>query len=355
MKALVLAGGRGTRLRPITHTSAKQLVPLANTPILFFGLRAIAAAGVTEVGIVVGDTADEVRAAVGDGGAFGLDVTYIEQDEPRGLAHCVLIARDFLGDDPFVMYLGDNFLVGGIDGVVEEFTKERPAAEILLRAVDDPTCFGVAELDATGAVVRLVEKPDDPPSDLALVGVYVFDATVHDAVRAIEPSARGELEITDALQWLVDHGHRVLAHEVHGAWIDTGKKDDLIEANRIVLDLLEDSDVRGDVDDATSVVGHVVVEDGAVLRRSQVRGPAVIGAGTVVEDAYIGPYTAIGADCRIVDAEIEHSIVMDHSSVTGVRRVDHSLIGRDAHVRRATAQPVAYRFTLGDHSAVDVP
>lgn len=355
MKALVLAGGRGTRLRPITHTSAKQLVPLANTPILFFGLRAIAEAGITDVGIIVGDTADEVRAAVGDGSEFGLEVTYLQQEEPLGLAHCVLIAREFLGDEPFVMYLGDNFLVGGIRGIVAAFEEERPAAEILLRAVDDPSQFGVAELDEAGAVRRLVEKPVDPPSDLALVGVYVFDSSVHEAVRAIKPSARGELEITDALQWLVDSGKRVSAHEVHGAWIDTGKKDDLIEANRIVLDLLDASDVRGDVDESSSLTGNVIVGDGAVLRGARVLGPAVIGDGCRVEDASIGPYTAIGARCVVVDAEIGNSIVMDGSTVTGVRRIDHSLIGRDVHVRRSDAQPGAFCFMLGDHSVVDVP
>lgn len=349
MKALVLAGGSGTRLRPITHTSAKQLVPLANKPILFYGLEAIAAAGIREIGVIVGDTGEEVRAACGDGSRWGVEITYIEQDAPLGLAHCVLIAGEFLGDEPFVMYLGDNFLVGGITEFVEEFEQVRPTAQILLTEVDNPSSFGVAELDADGNVLRLVEKPKDPPSNLALVGVYLFDAEVHTAVRSIEPSGRGELEITDAIQWLKDAGHTVRPHVITGEWIDTGKKDDMLEANRVALDSIE-TDVAGEVDDESRIVGRVQIGHGAEIVRSVIRGPVVIGADTVVEDSFVGPYSAIAADCRIVDSELEHSIVLERSLIEGIRRIEDSLIGRDVVVGVSQDQPTAVRLMLGDHS-----
>ncbi len=354
MKALVLAGGAGTRLRPITHTSAKQLVPLANKPILFYGLEAIAEAGITEVGIVVGDTQAEIEEAVGDGSRFGLEVTYLRQDAPRGLAHAVLVARDFLGDEPFVMYLGDNLIMGGIEEFVEQFERERPDALVLLTKVEDARQFGVAELDPEGNLVALVEKPEEPPSDLALVGLYLFDPAIHEAVRSIEPSWRGELEITDAIQWVVEDGGTVRPHVLTRPWIDTGKRQDLLEANRIVLEAIA-ADVRGVVDGESRVTGNVVVGEGAEVSRSVVRGPVAIGPGARVVDSYVGPYSSIGPDCRIVDAEIEHSVVLDGARIDGVGRVDESLIGRAAVVRRAGGGPRAYRFLLSDDSEVDIP
>lgn len=350
MRALVLAGGSGTRLRPITHTSAKQLVPLANKPILFYCLEAIAAAGIKEVGIIVGDTREEVKLACSDGSRWGLQITYIPQDEPRGLAHCVLLAREFLEDEPFVMYLGDNFLVGGIADFVAEFEQQRPDAQILLTEVDNPSSFGIAQLDSEGNVVRLVEKPSDPPSNLALVGVYIFGKEIHTAVANVEPSWRGELEITDAIQWLFDQGFKVRPHVITGDWIDTGKKDDILEANRIVLDSMEGAEIRGSVDADSKIVGRVRVDAGAEIVRSVVRGPAVIGAGTRLVDSYIGPYSAISDDCTINNSELEHSIVLERSVVDGVRRIEESMIGRDVVVGRSTDQPRAVRLMLGDHS-----
>ncbi|MCU1375614.1 MAG: glucose-phosphate thymidylylransferase, long form [Actinomycetia bacterium] len=359
MKALILAGGAGSRLRPLTHTSAKQLVPVANKPILFYGLEAMAEAGVVDVGIIVGDTRAEIMAAVGDGSAWGLRVSYIRQDEPLGLAHCVLIAREFLGDDDFVMYLGDNLLEAGLTEFVTAFESERgrlegaPAALILLRKVDDPRQFGVAELDAGGHIIRLVEKPSEPPSDLALVGVYFFDPRVHEAVRAIEPSVRGELEITDAIQWLIDEGHAVTARELHGWWIDTGKKDPLLEANRLLLERLTPR-VDGTVDAASSVEGKVVVEAGAAIVRSTVRGPAIIGAGTRVTDSFVGPFTAIGDRCEITGSEVEHSVILEDSRIVNAGRVVDSLLGREVEVVRTEGRRGATRLTLGDHSQVDL-
>ncbi len=353
MKALVLAGGAGTRLRPITYTSAKQLVPLANKPILFYGIETLVEAGVCEIGIVVGDTWREVEAAVGDGSRWGISVTFLRQEAPLGLAHCVLIAQDFLGSEPFVMYLGDNFLVGGVQDFVRSFQQDQPNAQILLSKVSNPCQFGVVELDSQGMVRRLVEKPTVPLSNLALVGVYFFDACVHEAVRAIEPSDRGELEITDAIQWLVDKGKSVRASTVTGPWIDTGKKDDLLEANRIVLDMIE-SRVDGFVDVSSKIVGRVVVESGAQVRDSVVRGPAIVGKGALVANSYIGPYSAVGPDCRVEDAELEHSILLKGSAVQGVRRIEDSLIGRGAMVGRSVDQPRAMRFLLGDHSEAHV-
>ncbi|AEN09911.1 MULTISPECIES: glucose-1-phosphate thymidylyltransferase [unclassified Streptomyces] len=353
MKALVLSGGAGTRLRPITHTSAKQLVPVANKPVLFYGLEAIAEAGITDVGIIVGDTAQEIQDAVGDGSALGIDVTYIPQDEPRGLAHAVLIARDFLGDDDFVMYLGDNFIVGGISGLVEGFRAERPEAQILLTKVPNPTAFGVAELDSEGRVAALEEKPKEPKSDLALVGVYLFTPAVHEAVRSIEPSWRGELEITHAIQWLIDNGRDVRSTTISGYWKDTGNVTDMLEVNRSVLETLKPS-TEGTVDDSSEIIGRVRIEAGAQVTSSRIVGPVVIGADSVVTDAYIGPFTSVSEGCRIEDSEIEYSIVLRGASISGVRRVEASLIGRDVEVTPAPRNPSAHRLVLGDHSKVQI-
>ncbi len=359
MKGLILSGGAGTRLRPITHTSAKQLVPIANKPILFYGIEDMVEAGITEIGIIVGDTADEIRAAVGDGSRWGASVTYLPQDAPLGLAHCVLIAHDFLGDDDFVMYLGDNMLQQGLDGFVRRFTDARtggdgaPSAQILLAHVDDPRQFGVAEVTPTGEVVRLVEKPADPPSDLALVGVYLFDPSIHEAVRAIRPSPRGELEITDAIQWLLEHEHRVVHEVLEGWWIDTGKKDPLLECNRYVLATLE-ATVDGTVDAASTLEGTVVVEAGAEIVNSTVVGPSIIGAGTRIVDSTVGAFTSIGPDCEILDSEIDHSVVLDRVRITKVRSITDSLLGRDVEITGSGTPHPALHLMLGDHSRIDL-
>jgi glucose-1-phosphate thymidylyltransferase len=358
MKALILAGGAGTRLRPITHTSAKQLVPVANKPILFYGIEAMVAAGIAEIGVIVGDTRDEMMAALGDGSQWGARITFIPQDAPLGLAHCVLIAADFLGDDDFVMYLGDNLLEQDLGAFVRAFeaaraTDEPPAAQILLKRVPDPHRFGIAELDAAGHVVRLVEKPADPPTDLALVGVYLFDRTINDAVRAIAPSPRGELEITDAIQWLVDQGLRVRQEELTGWWIDTGKLTPLLEANRLLLEKI-DTRLDGSVDEASIVDGRVVVEAGATVVGSTLRGPLVIGAGAVVEHSFIGPFSAIGDRCVVRNSEIEHSVVMSDSRIDDIPRLEDSLIGKDVVVSRSQARPRALRLMVGDHCQIDV-
>jgi len=353
VKALVLAGGAGTRLRPITHTSAKQLVPVANKPILFYGLEQIRDAGITDVGIVVGDTHREIRAAVGDGSALGIRATYIHQAEPLGLAHAVLVARDFLDDDDFVMFLGDNLIEGGIERMVADFVGSDADARLLLKRVDDPTQFGVAELADDGSIVRLVEKPLDPPSNLALVGVYLFRSSIVHAAGQIEPSPRGELEITDAVQHLLDHGATVHASVIDGWWLDTGKKDELLAANRIVLGSVRRR-VEGEVDDASEVVGEVVVEPGARIIASHVRGPAVIGAGTVVDHAYVGPFTSIAADCVLARTEIEHSVVLERCRITDVPRIEGSLLGRDVVVERASSMPAAMKLVLGDDGHVAV-
>jgi glucose-1-phosphate thymidylyltransferase len=350
MRGLILSGGRGTRLRPITYTSAKQLVPVANKPILFYGLEALAASGVTEIGIVVGDTHQEIRDAVGDGGRWGVRVTYIPQAAPLGLAHAVLTAEDFLRGDPFIMYLGDNLIREPLAPLVASFRAEAPAAQILLAKVPNPQEFGVAVL-AGERVVRLVEKPAAPPSDLALVGVYMFGDHVFDAARAIRPSGRGELEITDAIQYLIDHGHRVRPHVIEGWWKDTGKLDDLLEANRMVLDTLE-ARVDGLVE-GSEISGRVVVEAGARVVRSVVRGPAIIGRDAVIDNAYVGPFTAIGDGVHIRGSEVEHSIILEGSSLTDVgARIESSLLGRNVQVYRAATKPRAYNLMLGDRSQV---
>jgi glucose-1-phosphate thymidylyltransferase len=354
VKGLILSGGRGTRLRPITHTSAKQLVPVANKPVLFYGIEAIAAAGIDDIGIIIApETGEEIRAAAGDGSQFGVRITYIVQDEPAGLAHAVLTAEDFLGEDEFVMYLGDNLLQGGIIELAERFRAGGSDALILLTAVDDPENYGVAELEGE-RVVRLVEKPAEPRSNLALVGVYMFRSSVHAATHAISPSGRGELEITDAIQHLIDSGRNVESHIVRGWWKDTGQLADMLEANRLILDTLEAS-CEGELVDS-QLDGRVVVAAGARLERSRVRGPAVIGAGARLTDAYVGPYTAVGEGCVIESAEVEHSILLAGCSVRSLEgRIESSLLGRGAHVGRDTNTPRAYRLMLGDNSGVWVP
>ena len=358
MKGLVLAGGSGTRLRPITHTSAKQLVPVANKPIMFYGLEAMVSSGITDIGIIIGDTGAEVRAACGDGSQFGAQITYIPQDAPRGLGHCVVIAHEFLGDDDFVMYLGDNLLEQDFGGFVHAFERARndavpPTAQILLKRVHDPHRFGVAALDADGNVVRLVEKPVNPPSDLALVGIYLFDKTIHTAVRSIDPSARGELEITDAIQWLIEQGYRVRQEILDGWWIDTGKLTPLLEANRLLLEGVQ-TRLDGDVCGESKIDGRVIIEAGAEVVRSTVRGPAVIGAGTRIVDSFIGPFSAIGARCLVEHSEVEHSVVMEDSQIVGIPRLEDSLIGRDVIVRRTEMKPRATRLMVGDHCQIDI-
>jgi glucose-1-phosphate thymidylyltransferase len=353
MKALVLAGGSGTRLRPITHTSAKQLVPVANKPVLFYGLEAIRDAGITECGIVVGDTAPAIREAVGDGSAFGLEVTYLRQEAPLGLAHAVMAGRDFLGDDDFVMYLGDNFIVGGITGLVDEFKTARPDAHIMLTRVPDPRQFGVAELNEAGTVIGLEEKPAAPKSDLALVGVYLFTAAVHEAIATLSPSARGELEITEAISELITSGKRVTSTVISGYWKDTGNVADMLEVNRTVLETLEPV-TDGEVDAASELIGRVSVGPGAKVSGSRIVGPVIIGPGAEITGSYIGPFTSVAADCLIADSEIEYSIVLRGASIRGVRRIEASLIGRDVQVTPAPAVPKAHRFVLGDHSRVQI-
>jgi glucose-1-phosphate thymidylyltransferase len=353
LKGLILSGGKGTRLRPITHTSAKQLVPVANKPVLFYGIEAMVHAGIEEVGIIIApETGAEIRAAAGDGSRFGARITYIEQDAPLGLAHAVLTAEEFLGTSPFVMYLGDNLLQGGIEDLVEAFRAGEPDALILLTPVPDPEHYGVAELEQ-GKVVRLVEKPPEPRTDLALVGVYMFTPAIHDAARAIEPSGRGELEITDAIQHLVDQGRRVEPHIVKGWWKDTGRLEDMLAANRLVLDPIE-ADLAGELIDS-QVDGRVVIEAGARLERCTVRGPAIIGSGASLTDCYIGPYTAIGEDCSIQNAEVEHSILLAGSKVKQLDgRMESSLLGRNVTIGRGDRQPRAYRFLVGDNSEIGI-
>jgi glucose-1-phosphate thymidylyltransferase len=353
MKALVLAGGSGTRLRPFSYSMPKQLMPVANTPVLEHVLRGIREIGVTEVGVIVGDWASEIAEAMGDGSRFGQRITYLQQDHPRGLAHCVGVARGFLGDDDFVMYLGDTILRGGVGEVAEEFRRRRPAAQILVRSVEDPRAFGVAELRPNGSVVRLVEKPEKPRSDLALIGVYFFTPAVHKAVAAVRPSARGELEITDAIQWLVDNGEDVKATVHHGYWKDTGKIDDLLECNARLLSELR-GEVAGQVDAASRLQGQVSVAPGARVVRSWVAGPVTIGAGTVIEDSYIGPNTSIGRDCTVRSAGLTESIVLDGASISGVTGVRGSLIGRHATVGMGDSGEVHHRLVIGDHGRIEI-
>jgi len=360
MKGLILSGGKGTRLRPLTYTSAKQLVPVANKPVLFYAIESIVAAGIEEIGIIIGETGSEIRAAVGDGSRFGARVTYIPQEAPLGLAHAVLIAEEFLRDSPFVMYLGDNLIAGGITELVSEFRRLGCNSEILLAEVPNPEQFGVAELTAEGKVRRLVEKPPEPKSNLALVGVYMFDASIFESVRRIKPSARGELEITDAIQDLIERGLDVHPHIVRGWWKDTGKLDDMLEANRIVLEGMEvrrggNPGKHGEIGTGSRIEGRVQIGEGVELIDSLVRGPVVIGDGARLEHAFVGPYTSIGERCTLVRCEMENSIVLADSEIRDIPlRIDGSLIGRNVRIVKTDFKPKAYRFMLGDNSEVGI-
>ena len=352
MKALVLSGGKGTRLRPLTYTMAKQLIPIANRPILYYVMEHIRNAGIRDVGIIVSpETGQQVRQALEQAG-FGFDLTYILQQEPLGIAHAVKTARDFLGDQPFVLYLGDNLIGQEIRNLVEMFERVAPDALVLLKEVSDPRMFGVAELDDNGKVHRLIEKPKDSASNLALVGLYLFGSAIHEAIDELEPSWRGELEITDAIQRLVDKGRVVHSSILESWWLDTGKKDDLLEANRVVLDEWVQRDVRGAVDDAGQLIGRVVLEEGATVRRSQIRGPAVVGTGTVIEDAFIGPYTSIGLHCSVIGSTLEHCVLLNRVWVEGIQRLEDSIIGKGAVVRRLHGKHQAVRLMLGDDAEV---
>jgi glucose-1-phosphate thymidylyltransferase len=354
LKGLILSGGAGTRLRPITHTSAKQLVPVANKPVLFYGIEALVDAGIEEIGIIIApETGDEIRGAAGDGSAFGAEITYIEQEAPLGLAHAVLTAQEYLRDSPFVMYLGDNLLRDGIAELVDTFRSSKPDALILLTKVMDPSSYGIAELNGD-RVVRLVEKPKDPPSDLALVGVYMFGPPIFEAARSIEPSWRNELEITDAIQALIDGGRRVEPHVVKGWWKDTGRLEDMLEANRLVLEDL-DTRVEGELIDS-QVEGRAVIEKGVRLERSRVRGPAVIASGARIIDSYIGPYTAIAANVVIAGSEVEHSIVLAGSTITNLHaRMEASLLGKNVNLTRTDGRPKTLQFLVGDNAEIAIP
>ncbi len=354
MKGLILSGGKGTRLYPLTYTSAKQLIPVANKPVLFRVIEAIRDAGITEIGIVVGDTAEEIKAAVGRGGKWNVNITYIHQEKPLGLAHAVKISRDFLGDERFVMFLGDNVIQGGISELIEQFAASEWNSQVVLTKVTHPEMYGVAELDENGQIKRLVEKPKNPTSNLALVGIYMFDSNIHEAVNRITPSWRGELEITDAIQWLVEHGFKVYPYIHRGWWIDTGKREDLLEANSLVLEELTPV-IEGYVDRDSQVDSRVTIEKGAEIINSVIRGPSIIGERTRVVNSYVGPFTSIYHDVLIENSEIERAIVLEHSVIRDIpARIQDSVIGRHVNLVRSPIKPKAYKLTLGDHSQVGI-
>ncbi len=356
MKALILAGGKGTRLRPLTYTAAKQLIPIANKPTIEYGIESIVEAGITDIGIIVGDTAAEIKSALGDGSRFGARFTYIQQEAPLGLAHAVLIAEEFMAGESFLMYLGDNLIQNGVQTFVEDFERSKPNSMVLLNPVSNPSAFGVVVLE-DGRIKRLIEKPKDPPSDLVLVGVYFFDHNIFTAVKEIEPSQRNELEITDAIQWLVDHGHVVAPHIIHKWWKDTGKPEDMLEANRMILSSdVQQSRCHGDVDELSALSNMVQIDEGARVENSIIRGPATIGPNAVIRNAYIGPFTSIGAGATISNSQIENSIVCDDALIQNVDgRLDSCLLGKGVRIESVSRKPTSTSFVLGDNSSILLP
>jgi glucose-1-phosphate thymidylylransferase, long form len=356
MKGLILSGGKGTRMRPITHTAAKQLLPVANKPILFYGIEALIDAGIKEIGIIISpETGSDVKQCVGNGEKWGIKIEYILQDEPKGLAHAVKTARPFLGDETFVMYLGDNLIKDGVGPLVERFSQGHADAFILLKEVENPSSFGVAQLNGNGRILLLEEKPAQPKSNLALVGVYLFNKRIHEAIDQIKPSKRGELEITDAIQKLIENGNHVDSHVLKSWWLDTGKKDDMLEANRVVLDEMTEVSIEGAIDSSSRVSGRVMIGAGSELKNCTVRGPAVIGKDCFLENSYVGPFTSIGDRARVSHAEIEHCILREDCQILDFHgRIADSLIGMNVELTRSHSRPVAFRLMLGDDSKVEV-
>lgn len=355
MKALILSGGTGTRLRPLTYSGAKQLVPVANKPILFYCIDNIAQAGIKDVGIIIShETGREVKNTVGDGSLWGIDIQYITQEVPGGLAHAIKTAQDFLVDSSFIMYLGDNLIGMGINKFINEFKINSPDALILLKEVDNPRQFGVADVSKDGKVIRLIEKPDIPPSNLALVGIYIFSSKIHEAIKSIKPSKRGELEITDAIQELIDMGCNVESFMLDTWWLDTGKKDDILTANAIVLDEWLKNIIDGSVDDSSKILGRVAIGKGSVIKKSTLRGPVIIGENVEIENSFIGPYTSIGDNVKIVKSSIEHSVIMNDSELREIERIEESLVGRRVLITKNNTSHKALRLLLGDDSVVEV-
>jgi glucose-1-phosphate thymidylyltransferase len=355
MKAIILSGGKGTRLRPLTYSGAKQLVPVANKPILFYCIDNIVQAGINDIGIIISpETGQEIKDSVGDGSRWGIKITYITQDVPGGLAHAIKTAQEFLADSSFVMYLGDNLIGTGIDTFVNEFNKNNPEALILLKEVDNPKQFGVADVTKEGKVLRLIEKPDVPPSNFALVGIYIFSPKIHEAIKRIKPSSRGELEITDAIQELIEMDCNVESFVLDMWWLDTGKKDDMLTANVIVLDEWLKENIDATVDDRSNILGRVSIGKGSVIKESKIRGPVVIGENTVIDHAFIGPYTSIGDNAKIIKSSVEHSVIMDGSELRDIERLEESLIGRNVRIFRNNEMHKALRLMLGDDSVVEV-
>jgi glucose-1-phosphate thymidylyltransferase len=356
MKALILSGGKGTRLRPLTYTGAKQLVPVANKPILWYGIESIVAAGVTDIGIIISpETGGEIREKTGNGEQFGANITYILQDKPLGLAHAVKIAQPFLGDSPFIMYLGDNLVQDPLHEFIAAFKEHQDAAFILLRKVSNPSAFGVAKINEQGQVIQLIEKPKDPPSNLALVGIYLFTSSIHEAIASIQPSARGELEITDAIQALINTQKTVESKQLQGWWLDTGKKDDLLEANRIILDTCLDIDLKGQIDEKSQVIGRIQIGKNSAIINSTIRGPVVIGENCHIENCFIGPYSSIADGVKLIDADLEHSVILHNAQILGIeQRIVDSVVGQRAKLTVAPQRPKALRFMIGDDSQIEL-
>jgi len=353
VKALIASGGRGTRLRPLTHTQNKHLIPIANKPILHYAIEAAVEAGIRQIGIVCNSDSREVPDAIGNGKKWGVKISYIPQKAPLGLAHVVKISQKFIGKEDFIFYLGDNMVVGGVKRFIDEFEKSDCNCFLTLAKVKDPERFGVPVIK-NGKIIKVEEKPKMPKSQYAVAGIYIYDSKIFEAVKNIKPSQRGELEISDAHTYLIEKGYKIGYSEITGWWKDTGKPSDLLEANRLVLDNVQPR-IEGEVDKSSNIAGKVILEPGSKVINSLIRGPVIIGSNTVIENSYIGPFTSIGNNNIVRNSEVEYSIVLGDCKILNVKiRIEGSILGNEVEIVEACGKPLVHRFMIGDQSRVEV-
>ncbi|MEM2178934.1 MAG: glucose-1-phosphate thymidylyltransferase [Candidatus Methanomethylicaceae archaeon] len=353
MRGIILHGGAGTRLRPLTFSGPKQLIPIANKPVSQYVLEDLISCGIKDIAIVLGEIFPElVKEHYGNGSKFGVKITYIHQGKPLGIAHAISLCKEFIGEEKFIVYLGDNLLQNGIKSYLEKFIKEDYDAFILLKEVEDPTKFGVAQFDEKGNLIKLIEKPKIPPSKYALVGVYFFKPIIFDIIKDLKPSWRGEYEITDAIQIMLENKYKIGYDFVKGWWLDTGKKDDILYANVLILDEKAKYNIKGEIENS-KIIGRVEIEERTKIINSEIRGPCIIGKDCLIQDSFIGPYTSVGNGTKIINSSIEHSIILENAFIKDVEKIDDSLIGKNSKLIKNKNRNIL-KLNIGDYSEIEI-